>query len=84
MSPQPCNCSAAEVQAMICEILDSGTTSHRAAEIRDELGQCPECLDRLNSERELRLIMRRCCQSDAAPGYLRERISTQIRFTTLE
>lgn len=80
MKSQPCNCSAAEVQAMICEILDSGTTVSRATEIRTQLADCPECADRLNNERELRVVLQRCCQTETAPEDLRERITIQLRI----
>lgn len=81
MTTEPCTCSPGKVQALICEFLDSGTTPERAAEIRAVFADCPECLERLRSEREVRVIMRRCCETTTAPGYLRERITTQINIT---
>lgn len=80
MNNEPCHCDPGKVQALICELLDSGTPAARAAQIRAEIADCPECVDRLRSERALRIIMQRCCQTTTAPGYLRERITTQINI----
>lgn len=81
MSPEPCHCRPEQVQALICELLDPGTSPERAKEIRAVIADCPECVERLRSEREVRVIMRRCCQTTTAPGYLRERITTQINIS---
>ncbi|AIT60460.1 zf-HC2 domain-containing protein [Corynebacterium doosanense] len=81
MDSQPCRCSAEEVQALLCEYLDSGTSEARSREIREQIAACPECLQRLRNEREVRTIIQTCCQTESAPGYLRERITTQIRIS---
>ncbi|AWB81417.1 mycothiol system anti-sigma-R factor [Corynebacterium yudongzhengii] len=80
MSSEPCPCSCAHVQALICEIIDSDCSETRAAEIRAEISRCEECARRLESERAIRMLMRRCCSEETAPGYLRERITTQINI----
>lgn len=81
MNSQPCRCSTHEVQALICEYMDAGTSQARAREIREQIAACPECLQRLRNEHEVRTIIQTCCQTESAPGYLRERISTQIRIS---
>lgn len=81
MNTQPCRCSTHEVQELICEIMDPGTPVARAHEIRRQIAECPQCLQRLRTEHDVRAVMRTCCQSESAPGYLRERITTQIRIT---
>lgn len=80
MHDQPRDCSKAEVQALMCELLDPGTTPTRAREIHAELTQCPDCRRRIADEQQVRILMRQCTSSECAPGYLRERITTQIRI----
>lgn len=72
-------CDAA--QRMLCELFDPSTTSARREEIRVAIRQCPECFERMNSEAEVRAVLRRCTTTERAPGYLRKRIVTQIRIT---
>ncbi|GAB3941858.1 anti-sigma factor [Corynebacterium tapiri] len=81
MDTDPCQCSPAEVQQLLCELLDPGVSAQRAEAIRKRLAQCPECVERFTTERQLRTLMQRCCSAQAtAPVYLRERITTQIRI----
>ena len=78
-----CVCNEVNVQALMCELLDPGIDHSRAEEIRALILCCPECVDRLTNEQEIRLIMRRCCIAESvAPGTLRQRITTQIQINT--
>ena len=78
---EPCDCARADVHAALCDLFDGHVDPRRAAEIRAELAACPECFTRLRSEETVRLIMRRCGSSEAAPTEVRQRITAQLRIT---
>lgn len=78
-----CGADCAEIQANLCSLFDAGTTEQQARELINEIAQCPECLERLQSEREIRELMRKCCTAQSAPATLRQRITMQIRVTQL-
>ncbi|WIM68294.1 mycothiol system anti-sigma-R factor [Corynebacterium breve] len=75
------NCS--DIQALLCELLDDDTSEARAAEIHEQVAACPHCVSRLQSEREVRAIVRHCCSQEQAPEALRQRIVQRIsiRYT---
>lgn len=66
---------------LLCELFDEETTPQRRAEITSEIAECPECLRIAESERDVRAIVRDCCQSAKAPEPLRQRIITTISYT---
>ena len=73
-----------DVQRLLCELLAPDTSPDRALQIREEIAACPECMQVLEAEREVRRLVRDCCGQVAAPDPLRERIVaslTQISYT---
>jgi anti-sigma factor (TIGR02949 family) len=79
---EPCGCSCDDIQAQLCELVDPGTTPEQARALIESISRCPRCYGRLQSEREVRALLQRCCTSQVeAPAELRERIMVQIRVT---
>lgn len=79
---ETCGYSCDEIQAQLCTLFDPDTTPEQARALLDSIAACPECYGRLQSEREIRAILQRCCTADAeAPADLRQRITMQIRVT---
>ncbi|SDM14504.1 mycothiol system anti-sigma-R factor [Corynebacterium mycetoides] len=72
-----CN-KCADAHRMLCELLDSGTTPQRAAEIREAIAACPECFSRYENELAARTIVQDCCGSAHAPDRLRDSIIASI------
>lgn len=80
-----CRCSDSELESLFCELLDSACGEQRAAEIRARLEECAACQERLQSEEQIRRLVRKCCGETApAPSHLRERITVQIRMSRTE
>ncbi|AKE38623.1 Hypothetical Protein NG00_00584 [Corynebacterium camporealensis] len=76
-----CNCSQAEVEALICELFDDCLDPARARAIRLRLSECAACDERLRDEEFIRQHVKKCCSNQPAPPTLRERITVQIRMT---
>ncbi|MDO5669460.1 MAG: anti-sigma factor [Corynebacterium sp.] len=76
----PCSGRCADIQAQLCALFDPSTTPERAREILAAVAECPDCHGRLESEQEIRALLRRCCSAEAsAPAALRQRITMEIR-----
>ncbi len=76
---EPCIGRCEEIQSQLCTLFDPSTTPEQAREILKVVAECPHCHGRLNSEREIRALLQKCCSADAAPATLKQRISMQIR-----
>jgi len=77
---EPCIGRCEEIQAQLCTLFDPSTTPEQAREILAVIAECPHCHGRLESEQEIRALLRRCCTSEAsAPAALRQRITMEIR-----
>lgn len=81
---EPCGMKCHDVHVLFCELLDDDTSPSRAAEIQAMIAECPECFGRLQSEREVRELVRRCAHSTQAPDQLRQRIVRSISVTYTE
>ncbi|AKK10538.1 mycothiol system anti-sigma-R factor [Corynebacterium uterequi] len=75
-----CDGGCEDMQRLLWEVLAPGTPRPRCEELRALIAACPECVEQLASEQEIRLLMQRCCGEVHAPVYLRERITTRIRI----
>ena len=78
---EPCGCERDSIHAALCDLFDGSIDAARAEEIRREIAECPSCSARLDSEETIRILMRRCAESDSAPMTLRQRITTELRIT---
>ena len=76
-----CNIEPTRAQALLCEFFDPYTPQSRVAEIRAIIQTCPESFAWLESEMEIRQIVRRCNCQDQAPEQLRQRIVRSISIT---
>lgn len=79
-----CGCSDAEVQRLLCELMDKAITASRQQEIRQRLCECHTCNERLDCEETIRQLVRNCDKQTAAPQSLRERITVSIRYSRTE
>ena len=79
-----CNIEPARAHALLCEYFDSDTPPARAAEIREIIQTCPESFAWLQSETEIRALVKRCNCQDQAPVQLRQRIVQSISITYYE
>ncbi|GAB3699042.1 anti-sigma factor [Corynebacterium nasicanis] len=76
----PCIGRCEEIQAQLCALFDPSTTSEQKREILQGIAECPDCRGRLESEQEIRSLLRKCCTAEAsAPATLRQRITMEIR-----
>lgn len=85
MASGNCTCTQGrghDTQLLLCEMFDPETTRARAEEIRSEIANCPECLRRLESEQDVRGLVRDCCGQANAPEPLRQRIIASITTVT--
>ncbi|RNE48738.1 mycothiol system anti-sigma-R factor [Corynebacterium alimapuense] len=78
-----CGGDCEEIQARLCSLFDEEITPEQARELLREIAECPGCHHRLQSEREIRALVRQCCSAQEAPATLRQRITMQIRVTRL-
>ena len=79
---ETCGCSCEDIQSHLCTLFDPGTSPEQARALLDSIAECPDCYGRLQSEREVRAILQRCCSAEAAaPAHLRQLITMQIRVT---
>ena len=72
-----------ETHRLLCEMFSPDTDPARRAEIRSLLADCPECAQRVESERAVREMVRSCCGGARAPEPLRQRIITTISYTEI-
>lgn len=81
-----CNIEPARAHALLCEYFDPDTPHARVTEIREIIETCPESFAWLQSETEIRQIVRHCNCQDQAPEALRRRIvqSISISYTRYE
>lgn len=78
---EPCGGGCEEIQTYLCALLDEDVSPARAEELIRLIAACPRCYGRLQSEREVRALVRKCCSSRRAPAELRERITVQLRIS---
>ncbi len=76
-----CNIEPTRAHALLCEYFDPETPQTRVAEIREIIQTCPDSFAWLESETEVRQLVRRCCCQDHAPEGLRQRIVQSISVT---
>ena len=79
-----CRIEPAEAHALLCEYFDPLTPAARADEIEQIIQACPQSFAWLESEREIRQIVRRCNCQDHAPEALRQRIVQSISISYTE
>ena len=76
-SPRPelaCN----EVLGEVFLYLDLECDDERRDLIREHLDECGPCLREFGIEKEVKLLVSRCCGSERAPDGLRERLRAKI------
>ena len=64
--------------------LDGEADDDRAHLVRSHLDDCVACLRAYGLEREVKLLVARCCGSDRAPEELRAKVLTKIRSVRIE
>ncbi len=69
-----------EIQTYLCALLDDDVTPAQEEELLRLISDCPQCYGRLQSEQEVRALVKKCCSSHPAPVTLRERITMQLRI----
>ena len=79
--PSDCRGNCDEVHANLCALFDEDTTEGQARELIRQISECPACFARLQSEREIRALVRKCCTAQSPPATLRQRITMEIRVT---
>ena len=73
-------CTCAELQAHLHELLDQELSSGDLARLKAHVETCDTCSEAAQAEVHLRSIIRRsCCQE--APAALREKVVTRISTT---
>ncbi|APT88426.1 hypothetical protein CFRA_03070 [Corynebacterium frankenforstense DSM 45800] len=78
-----CTCDCDSVERKLAALLDDELTAAECAQLRAEITACPECAAGLELEEALRKLLRTCCGADHAPSRLRERVTYQLRVTTV-
>ena len=73
-----------EVLESVYVYLDGEADDDRAALVRTHLDECVGCLRAYGLEREVKLLVARCCGSDRAPAELREKVLLRIRQVRVE
>lgn len=76
---EPCTCGCGEKYQSLFALLDDELSAAQCAELRSHLSECPECYGRLQTEEQVRALVRKCCTEDQAPPTLRERITVRIQ-----
>lgn len=64
--------------------LDGEVDDERAQLVRHHLDDCVGCLQAYGLEREVKLLVARCCGSDRAPEQLRQKVLLRIREVRVE
>lgn len=72
---QACGCE--EARQYLCEFLDSEMPEVDLARLRAHIETCKQCLDALESEQSLRVVLRRSC-AEVAPASLRMRVLAEL------
>lgn len=75
-NPHETDCS--EVLAEVYLYLDLECGEDRRELIRAHLDECGPCLREFGIEREVRLLVARCCGAEAAPAEFRERLHARL------
>lgn len=84
MANDDCRIEPAEAHALLCEYFDPETPAERADEIEHIIQTCPTSFQWLESERDIRSMVKRCNCQDQAPAQLRERIVQSISVSVTE
>ena len=80
--PHQTGCS--EVLDVVYSFLDGEIDEQRKDQIREHLEECGPCLRQFGIEREVKILVARCCGADRAPESLRLRIVARIEQVQLE
>lgn len=75
--PHETDCS--EVIAAVYRYLDGEVDDSLHARIHDHLDECGPCLRQYGIEREVRVLLARCCRAERAPEQLRARIVIRLQ-----
>ena len=67
-----------ELLEVLYEYVDGTRGPQARAELQRHVDECPQCLQALGLEQQVRQLLRSCC-SQPAPSDLRTRITTQLR-----
>ncbi len=74
-----CSTVIADVWLLLDNECDPGARSR----LQGHLERCPSCLERYGIEKDLKALISRKCGGDHAPQGLRERLTVEIRKTTV-
>jgi len=80
--PHETDCS--EVLDVVYSFLDGEIDEQRKSKIREHLDECAPCLRQFGIEKEVKLLVARCCGADRAPDALRTRIVARIQQVQIE
>ncbi|MCU0265440.1 MAG: mycothiol system anti-sigma-R factor [Actinomycetia bacterium] len=80
--PHATDCS--EVIAAVYRYLDGEVDDGLATRIHDHLDECGPCLRQYGIEREVRVLVARCCRAERAPEALRARIVVRLQQARIE
>jgi mycothiol system anti-sigma-R factor len=80
--PHETDCS--EVLAVVYSFLDGEIDESGKNRIREHLDECAPCLRQFGIEKEVKLLVARCCGEDRAPDSLRLRIVARIQQVQIE
>ncbi|MGV0409788.1 mycothiol system anti-sigma-R factor [Corynebacterium resistens] len=67
-----------ELLGVLYEYVDGDGGCEAREELQRHVDECPQCLQALGLEQQVRQLLRSCC-SQPAPSELRARITTQLR-----
>ena len=70
-------CGCAEARQYLCEFLDSEMPATDLDRLRAHIEACEQCLDAVESEQSLRVVLRRSC-AEVAPASLRMRVLSEL------
>jgi mycothiol system anti-sigma-R factor len=80
--PHETDCS--EVLEVVYSFLDGEIDEIARSRIRQHLDECAPCLRQFGIEKEVKLLVARCCGADRAPDLLRMRIVARIQQVQIE
>ncbi len=80
--PHEIDCS--EVLMDVHRFLDGEIDEARTLRIRQHLDECSPCLRQFGIEREVKILVARCCGAERAPEDLRMKIVTRLQRVSLE
>ncbi len=81
-NPHETDCT--EVIEAVYRYLDGEIDTVARARIHQHLDECGPCLRQYGIEREVRLLVARCCRSERAPEDLRSRIVVRLEQVRIE